>query len=55
MEVVVRGCECRTENQNHGDDQEEEEEEVDVIMDLLLQPVETDITAGKFKLSFTLT
>lgn len=49
VEVVVRGCECGFAH-NHREDGEreaEKEEEVDIIMDVLLQPVETDITAGE--------
>jgi hypothetical protein len=33
--------------QHHSGKGEEEEERVDVIMDVLLQPVETDVPAGK--------
>lgn len=49
MEVVVRGCECGFghDHREDGGRITEREEEVDIIMDVLLQPVETDITAGE--------
>lgn len=53
VEVVVRGCECgfghdhsQNENGEDGEREMEREKEVDILMDVLLQPVETDITAG---------
>ncbi|KAF9078111.1 Gryzun, putative trafficking through golgi-domain-containing protein [Rhodocollybia butyracea] len=45
VQVSVKGCSCRYHHHDQEPGEEEEEELVEVVMDVLLQPVETDVAA----------
>lgn len=56
LEILVKGCQCDFGSSCPADAEEGKQEEgtmdeeVEVVMDVLLQPVESDVTAGEFTL-----